>query len=335
MLVLGGTRFVGPPIVDAAVQAGWHVTTFNRGQSGPDAPGVEALHGDRTIAGDVYRLAAEGQWDVAVDLSGYVPRETLALCAALEKSVDRYVFMSTVSVYEDWPVRPLTEASRVLECPPDAGPDFGVNVEDGPTKYGYQKAGCENAARLTFGADRTTVIRPGVVLGPREYVGRLPWWLARISHGGRVIAPGSPERNIQPIDVRDLAQFCLHIGRTSTVGTFNATAPTDAATFGGFLDACAKVTASNPEFVWIPDEDLLACGVRQWSEMPLWRTFPGVWAVDASSAYTAGLSCRPIDETVRDTWDWMGAEDFTLDDERAGEVGIASDREAEILTAYR
>jgi 2'-hydroxyisoflavone reductase len=117
--------------------------------------------------------------------------------------------MSTVSVYRDWPVESLSEASEVLYCPPDAGPDYGQDVEDGPTKYGYQKSGCELAVTRTFGVGRSAVLRPGVVLGPREYVGRLPWWLRRVAAVGRVLAPGSPDRSIQPVDVRDLAAFTL------------------------------------------------------------------------------------------------------------------------------
>lgn len=183
LLVLGGTRFVGWAVVAGAAGREWEVTTFNRGTSGSDAAGVRALRGDRTRAEDVARLAEAGPWDAVVDTSGYVPREVLLACKHLEPVTDRYVFMSTVSVYRGWPVEPLSERSEVLYCPSDAGPDYGVDVEDGPTKYGYQKSGCELAVTQTFGAGRSTCLRPGVVLGPREYVGRLPWWLRRVAMG--------------------------------------------------------------------------------------------------------------------------------------------------------
>ena len=171
LLVLGGTRFVGWAVVTAALARGWRVTTFNRGQAGADVAGVQVLRGDRNQPDDVARLAGAGPWDAAVDTSGYAPRETLEVCRRLEPVTARYVFMSTVSVYRGWPVEPLTEQSEVLYCPPDAGPEYGEDVEDGPTRYGYQKSGCELAVTQTFGAGRSTVLRPGVVLVPASMWG--------------------------------------------------------------------------------------------------------------------------------------------------------------------
>jgi 2'-hydroxyisoflavone reductase len=331
LLILGGTRFVGHAVALAALSHGWEVFTFNRGQSGIDVAGVHLLRGDRTHGGDLATLAVSGPWDAVIDTSGYVPREVLAACEYLEPLAGQYILMSTVSVYRGWPSEPLSEASEVLYCPPDAGPDYGEDVEDGPTKYGYQKSGCELAVRSTFGEDRSTVLRPGVVLGPREYVGRLPWWLSRVAAGGRVLAPGSPARSIQPVDVRDLAEFALLSAARNTSGAYNVAAPVGRETFGGMLSACAAVTGSDADFVWVPDEQLLARGVRQWSEMPLWRTFPGVWRVDPGAAQARGLACRPLKETVADTWSWMQDGDADVDDVRAGEIGISREREQQIL----
>ena len=245
LLVLGGTRFVGWAVVTAALARGWRVTTFNRGQAGADVAGVQVLRGDRNQPDDVARLAGAGPWDAAVDTSGYAPRETLEVCRRLEPVTARYVFMSTVSVYRGWPVEPLTEQSEVLYCPPDAGPEYGEDVEDGPTRYGYQKSGCELAVTQTFGAGRSTALRPGVVLGPREYVGRLPWWLRRMAAGGRVVAPGSPDRSIQPVDVRDLADFALCAAGPGVPGAYNVAAPIGRETFGEMLGACAEATGSD------------------------------------------------------------------------------------------
>ncbi len=331
LLVLGGTRFVGWAVVADAVGRGWEVATFNRGLSGPDVTGVRALGGDRTRADDVARLAEAGPWDAVVDTSGYVPRQVLEVCERLEPVTGRYVFMSTVSVYRGWPVEPLSEESEVLYCPPDAGPEYGEDAEDGPTRYGYQKSGCELAVTQTFGAGRSTSLRPGVVLGPREYVGRLPWWLRRVAAGGQVLAPGSPGRSIQPVDVRDLAAFALAAAERDIPGAYNVAAPVGGETFGGMLDACAEVTGSDAEFVWVADERLVAEGVRQWSEMPLWRTFPGVWRVDPGVALAAGLACRPLASTVADTWVWLQDTDESLDGERASEIGISREREQQIL----
>jgi 2'-hydroxyisoflavone reductase len=235
VLVLGGSWFLGRAVVEDALQAGWAVTTFRRGLSGTDVSGAETVRGDRTSRTDLERLAASGPWDVVVDPSGYVPRESGAIARALEQVAGRFVFVSSVSAYVGWPVEPLTEESAVLDCPPDAGADFGFDGDPGPSVYGFTKAGCERAVREVFGNDRTVVLRPGVILGPREYVGRLPWWLRRMERGGRVLAPGGPSRAIQPVDVRDVARFAL----LAPAGVFNVTGPTS--TMQQFLDACRDV----------------------------------------------------------------------------------------------
>jgi nucleoside-diphosphate-sugar epimerase len=263
-----------------------------------------------------------------------VPRNVLSVAGVLAAQAGRYVFMSSVSAYAGWPTEPLTETSAVLPCPPDAGSGYGTDTEDGPTRYGYQKSGCEAAAIKAFGASRVVVLRPGVVLGPREYVGRLPWWLRRVARGGKVIAPGTPDRAIQPIDVRDVADFAVSaIGGRNLAGVYNLTGPEGRDTFSGLLAACAGATGSDAEFVWTPDEVLNAHGVRQWSEMPLWRTARGVWAVDSSRAASAGLRCRPLAETVRDTWAWMQAAGDLGGHDRAAEIGLSAERERELLTA--
>jgi 2'-hydroxyisoflavone reductase len=333
LLVLGGSVFAGHAIIREALGWGWDVTVFNRGLSGSDVDGVAVVRGDRADRADLARLARAGSWDVAVDTSGYVPQETLAVAGHLEPVVGRYVFVSTVSVYRDWPREPLTELSEVLYCPPDAGSGYGTDTEDGPTRYGYQKSGCELAVRQTFGTDRTVILRPGVVLGPRETVGRLPWWLRRITEGGDVLAPGSPDRSIQPVDVRDLAVFVIRVAERGLADTYNVTAPVGRETFGSMLHACAHVTASTATFTWVPDEVLLAEGVRQWSEIPLWRTYPGVWHVDAEPARAVGLSCRPLAETVTDTWSWMLATGSQASDARAAEIGMSRARERQILAS--
>ncbi|TDD17860.1 NAD-dependent epimerase/dehydratase family protein [Nonomuraea diastatica] len=332
LLVLGGTAFVGHAVVNQALARGWEVTTFNRGLTGSDVDGVEVVRGDRTAPKDLARLATAGPWDAVVDLSGYVPRNVLSTAQTLEPLVDHYIFMSTVSVYADWPTKPLTEDSPVLKCPPDADENYGEDVEDGPTKYGYQKSGCENAVRLSFGESRTCTLRPGVVLGPREYVGRLPWWLRRVFRGGRILAPGSPERSIQPIDVRDLAAFACHTVAAKLSSSFNVTAPSRFATFGQLLEYCVDATNGSAKFAWAPDGFLLEHGVRQWSELPLWRTHAGVWQVDSVRAHSAGLGCRPLSETVRDTWEWIRTTREVANNERSNEIGISTEREREILS---
>ncbi|KJK46363.1 NAD-dependent epimerase [Lentzea aerocolonigenes] len=332
VLLLGGSWFFGVHLAEEAQEQGAEVTTFRRGISGRDVDGVRTVRGDKTNPDDLKRLAAHGPWDLVVDSIGFVPREVLAMARALEPVANRYVFISSVSAYEGWPTEPLTEASAVLECPADAGPDYGVDRDPGPTKYGFTKAGCERAVLQTFGTDRTTIIRPGVILGPHEYVGRLPWWLRRFERGGRVLAPGNPDRSIQPIDVRDVAAFALHCGTAAVSGTFNATG-TGEATFGTFLRACADVTKSAAAVSWADEEFLVQQGVRQWEELPLWRTYAGAWDVDATNARAHGLVTRPLEETVRDTWQWLNT-GHMIEHERAAELGIAPEREQQILRAW-
>lgn len=335
LLVLGGTAFVGRAVVEAARGRHWDVTTFNRGRTGQDVDGVEAVHGDRYQPDAIADLARRGPWDAMVDCSGYVPRNALSVARMLTPQVTHAVFMSTVSVYADWPVKPLSESSPVLPCPPDADADYGTDTEDGPTKYGYQKSGCEAAIRDAFGDARATILRPGVILGPREYVGRLPWWLRRVARDGLVVAPGSPSRFIQLIDVRDVADFALQCAERGLAGVFNVAAPIGRDTFGDLINACIRATGSHAHAVWMADDVLSAHGVRQWSEMPLWRTSDGVWNVDATRAATTGLKSRPLNRTVLDTWAWMQSTTDLNDHERASEIGLTADHERALLATAR
>lgn len=289
LLVLGGTRFVGRAVVELALARGHEVTTFNRGRSGEDVGEVTAIRGDRKDAGDLERLAGQGRWEAVVDTSGFIPRVVVASAEALSGRVDRYAFVSTVSVYSGWPMEALTEGSPMLACPPDAGPDFGADDPSGnPTQYGMLKAGCERAVQQVWSGEGSLIVRPGVILGPHETVGRLPWWLLRVARGGQVLAPGCPSRGIQPIDVRDVAAFLLDSLKARRSGVWNLTAPIGRDTFGGLLSACAETVDADAELVWVDDEVLVEAGVRQWTELPLWRTAPGTWAVSSQRALDAG-----------------------------------------------
>ncbi|WP_128435040.1 NAD-dependent epimerase/dehydratase family protein [Streptomyces cyaneus] len=335
ILVLGGTWFLGKEIVFGALGRGWEVTTFNRGRSGPDIPGVNAIHGDRTALGDLRRLSAAGPWDAVLDTSSseLPPRDVLLAARALAGQVDRWVHISTVSVYADWPHHPLTEASPLLDCPPDADDTFGFTGPDGsPTKYGFQKAGGERAVSEALGG-RVVFLRPGVILGPGEYVGRLPWWLARAARGGRILAPSPAERRIQPVDVRDVAAFALdQAADLSAGGAFNVAHP-EGLTFVEFVTACLTATGGAGRPLWAAADDLDRHGVKQWTEMPLWRTHAGVWAVDPSRAVAAGLRCRPLLETIADTWAWLQADGRPVEHPRWAEHGIAPEKEAKILAS--
>ncbi len=335
LLILGGTWFLGRVIAEEAIRRGHQVTTFNRGRSGPDVRGVTPARGDRENPDDLRRLFRGGSWDALVDTGGYVPRDVLGTARLAAGAVSRYAFVSTVSVYTGWPVVPLHEESELLDCPPDAGPGFGADDRRGyPTGYGIRKAGCERAVLEVYG-EQTLILRPGVVLGPHEYVGRLPWWLRRVQRGGEVLAPGRPERLIQPVDVRDVAVFTLDVLGAQRGGAFNVTAPVGHDTYGGLLRACAEVTGSDARFVWVGDRFLTQQGVREWTELPLWRTHPGTWRVSSEHARSAGLHCRPLRETVAATWDWLGAHGQAANHERSSQHGMDPERERALLTRWQ
>ncbi|GGM63933.1 reductase [Longimycelium tulufanense] len=332
MLILGGSWFLGRAVAEQARDDGWTVATFRRGRTGEQPPGTVLITGDRNNLTDLDRAAA-GPWDAVVDTSGYIPANVLDVARALEPVADRYVFVSTVSVYRGWPVEPLDEDSPILDTPHDAGPDYGYDGDPRPSRYGYGKAGCERAVRWIFGPGRTVILRPGVILGPREYVGRTAWWLRRLARGGTVLAPGDPDRRIQPIDVRDTARFAIQAAVPGgPTGTFNLVGDGHE-TFGDLLAAAARATRSAARLVWAADEVLLRHRVRHWTELPLWRPYPGTWAVGSRRARLAGLTTRSITDTMRDTWDWMTTGATPVQHGRAAELGITPEREAQILAA--
>lgn len=336
ILVLGGSWFLGRAVAQAAIDRGWEATVFNRGRSGVAPAEAQTVRGDRTVGADVARLAGEGPWDAVVDTSAseLAPRDVLAGSRALEPVAGRYVYVSTVNAYRGWPSEALTEDSELLDGPPDADAEYGRLPEgwDGPDwYYGRQKAGAERAALAAFGEDRTAILRPGVILGPGEYVGRLPWWLRRSTRGGQMLAPGAPDKSIQPVDVRDVATFALDRAVAGHGGAYNCVAPIGRETMSGFLTACVLATGGRAQLVWAPDRILLDHGVQQWTELPLWRTHPGVWNIESTRAQEAGLVCRPLSETVNDTWTWLREGGVPVEHPRWAKHGIAPEKESQIL----
>ncbi|MFF8283504.1 NAD-dependent epimerase/dehydratase family protein [Streptomyces albus] len=336
LLVLGGGWFLGRAVAQDALDRGWEVSVFNRGRTGAAPKGVRAVCGDRRVEADLAHLAGQGPWDAVVDTSAseMAPRDVLAGARALEPVAGRYVYVSTVNAYRGWPNEALTEGSELLDGPPDADADYGRMPEgwDGPDwYYGRQKAGSERAAAAAFGDDRTVILRPGVILGPGEYVGRLPWWLRRAAGGGRMLAPGAPEKTIQPIDVRDVAAFAVEQAAAGQGGAYNCVAPVGRETMRGFLSACVLATGSDAQLVWAPDKLLLDHEVKQWTELPLWRTHPGVWKIESTRAQEAGLVCRPLSDTVADTWSWLCDGGMPVEHPRWAEHGITPEKERAIL----
>ncbi|MET8980382.1 NAD-dependent epimerase/dehydratase family protein [Streptomyces sp. NPDC004539] len=319
LLVLGGTQFVGRAVVEAAVGRGWEVTVLNRGSVEPP-PGVRALVGDRTTEGGL-SASAEGTWDAVVDTWAKEPSAVQRAARSLRGRVGRYVYVSSLSVYAWAPPAGYDESAPVVE---GARPDAGL------TDYAKDKRGGELAVLESFGAEHSVFARAGLILGPYENVGRLPWWLTRIARGGDVLAPGPRELAVQYIDVRDLAGWVLGAVEREVSGPVNLVSPQGHATMGGLLEACVSVTASTPASTsastsasdsgstpaspatlrWTAPETVLAAGIQPWTELPVWvppasDMHDALHSADVSLALRTGLACRPVTETVADTWAWL------------------------------
>ncbi|RPF32976.1 SDR family oxidoreductase [Streptomyces sp. TLI_185] len=299
LLVLGGTEFVGRAVVEAALGRGWEVTVLNRGRHQlPD--GVRALRGDRT-APDGLAALAEGEWDAVVDTWSAAPRAVYEAARLLRGRAARYVYVSSRSVYA-WPAPAgYDESAPVVE---GAEPDAAM------TDYARDKRGAEIAAVEAFGADDSVLVRAGLILGPYENVGRLPWWLGRMARGGPVLAPGPRELPLQYIDVRDMAEWILGAVEQELSGPYNMTSPQGHATMGSLLDACVRVTGAAGRLSWTDPKVILDAGIEPWTQLPVWVPAGSdmhdfLHSSDVSRAVATGLTCRPVEETVADTWDWL------------------------------
>ncbi|MER6132283.1 SDR family oxidoreductase [Streptomyces sp. NPDC001815] len=299
LLMLGGTEFVGRAVVEAALGRGWDVTVFHRGRHAPPA-GVTSLHGDRTDPDGLAALA-EGEWDVVVDTWSAAPRVVRDAARLLKDRVRTYVYVSSCSVYA-WPQPAGYDESAPVVA--DASPDAGQ------TDYARDKRGGELAVLDAFGEERALLVRAGLILGPYENIGRLPWWLARAERGGPVLAPGPRELPLQYVDVRDLAEWTLTAVEGGASGPYNLISPSGHATMGTLLDACARVTGGAAELRWTEPDVILAAGIEPWVQLPVWVP-PGseshdmMHRADVSKAVRNGLRCRPVAETVADTWTWL------------------------------
>lgn len=328
LLVLGGTGFVGGATVTEAVRRGWSVTVFNRGLHGDVPDGVPRLRGDRTAPGGLAALAG-GEWDLVVDTWDGAPRAVRDAARALVGATPHYVYVSSGSVYAE-PVEPgSNEDAPIVAAAADA-------VEG---DYAHLKAGGERAAVEVFG-ERALLARAGLILGPGEDIGRLPWWLGRVARGGEVLAPGPRELPVQYVDVRDLASWLLDRGAEGVGGAYNVVGRTGHATMGELLDAAVAVTGSDAVLRWTDPEPILAAGVVPWNDLPIWiplgHEYRWLQERDVERAYAAGLACRPVAETVADTWRWL--REVGRIPPRAGRparaaVGLDPQREAALLAA--
>jgi 2'-hydroxyisoflavone reductase len=323
LLILGGTRFLGRYLVEAALRDGHGVTLFNRGISDPDLfTEVETIKGDRD--GDLPALR-ERRWDAAIDTCGYVPRLVRASARLLSDGVDHYTFVSSISVYTEGVGPGADEDAPVEELE-----DPTVEEVTGET-YGGLKALCERAAEEEM-PGRVLNVRPGLISGPHDPTDRFTYWPRRVAAGGEVLAPDRPERQVQFIDVRDLAAWMVKMAADQQTGTYNATGPEYELRMGTFLDECEAVGGGEARIIWVSEEFLEQNGVEPFTEMPLWvpREYAGMLEVDCGRAIGAGLTFRPVSETIRDVLQW---DSERVDVELA--AGLDPERERELLSAWR
>lgn len=301
LLILGGTLFLGRHLVEIARARGHEVTLFNRGQTAPELfPNVEQLRGDRER--DLSALRGRS-WDAVVDTSGYIPRVVGASAALLADRVEHYTFVSSISAYGTFPQLGMTEDARVAELP-------DPSAEDVAEHYGALKVACERAVDAAL-TGRACSVRAGLIVGPHDPTERFTYWVRRLAEGGRVLAPRPSGQPVQLIDARDLAAWILDGAQARRTGLFNATGPAEPLTLGALLERTRQATGGRAELAWVDEDALVAAGVEPWDELPLWLApshqpdFRGFLAVDISRALAAGLTFRPLEDTVTDTLDWV------------------------------
>lgn len=329
ILILGGTKFLGRHLVDASLERGHQVTLFNRGESNPDLyPELETLVGDR----DGGLRPLEGRsWDIAIDTSGRAPRLVKAAAKLLADKVEHYTFLSSISVYADRSVTNIDEDSEVARL---ADP----SSEDVVADYGPLKAICEREATSAM-SGRVLNVRAGLIVGPYDYTARFTYWPWRIARGGELLAPGHPDQPVQFIHARDLADWILDMAAQRRAGTFNVTGPDQPMTMRQFLEACREAVGSNARFTWVDEDFLLERRVEPFTEMPVWvpRAIEGMLSVDIAKGLAAGLTFRPIADTVRETQAWH--ESLPADPKSRlyrveGKAGLTPDREAALLAEW-
>lgn len=327
LLILGGTSFLGRHLVTTAQDRGHTVTIFHRGRTNPGLfPAVETILGDRTA--DLAPLTGR-RWDAVVDTSGYHPRDVAAAVAVLAGAVDRYLFVSTISVYADYTIPQLDEHAPVARL--DDPDQATVSNET----YGPLKTHCEDVVLAQMGA-RAWVVRPGLIVGPHDPTDRFTYWPVRARRGGEILAPDTPATPVQFIDARDLAAWMVHGLEQGLDGIYNATGPAAPYTFGELLQTCLTVvgpgSGAPAQPIWVSADFIAQQEIVPFIELPLWvpPDMPGLLTVDCRRAIQTGLHFRPVVETVADTLTWFL-------DQRTDQplrAGLDPARERELLAAW-
>lgn len=322
LLVVGGTRFIGRHVVAAALAAGHEVTVFHRGRTGAGLfPQIEHRTGDRDR--DLTSLV-EGAWDATVDTCAYLPRQVQGLADALGERAGRYLLVSSVSAYAA-PARPGYREDSPLAVLDDPS----VEEVTGET-YGGLKAMCERAAVDRFGP-RTLVVRPTYVVGPDDYTWRFPWWVTRLARGGETLAPGPRDLPVQVIDVRDLATWTVGLLERGQAGAYHAVGPSASFTWAELLETVRDAVAPpGTALTWVDPRFLRDADVDD-QDLPLWTGADPdalIMTADPAAALGAGLSLRPLSDTVRDTLAWTRAT------EQPSRPGLEAESERALLRRW-
>jgi nucleoside-diphosphate-sugar epimerase len=326
ILVIGGTRFLGRHLVEAALARNYEVTLFNRGKSNPDLfPQLETILGDREL--DVEKLQqADRNWDTVIDVAGYLPRVVRLSAQVLKENVGRYVYISSISVYSNFGKAGIAEGDPVGRIDDEATEEITEET------YGPLKALCERAVQDIYG-ERALIIRPGLIVGPHDPTDRFTYWPMRVARGGEVLAPQNREAPIQIIDVRDLSDFIMKLIAENAYGVYNATGPDYELTIGKLLDVSKQLTGSNANIHWASVDFLNKHKVQAWSDMPTWipddEEGVGFSRVDVSKAIAAGLKFRSLEQTVHDTLAWAQKRPASHE----WRAGLTAEREADVLAA--
>lgn len=333
LLILGGTGFIGPWQVRYALERGHEVTIFNRGQSAPGMfPAVEELIGDRATP-DLSALRGR-TWDAVIDNSASrsdAPAWVRDSANLLSDAADQYLFISTRSVYRDLSAVPATVDAPVLTR------ETATNWSEGePYPYGLAKALAEGEARAAFG-DRTTIVRPGLIVGPGDETDRFTYWPVRIERGGEILAPGTPEgTRVQVIDVRDLCEWVVRLCEDRTYGTFMGIGPENGRSMAEMLYGIAGVTTAPLTWTWVDREFCLEHGLRPYRELPVWRPptpgYEGFARFDLSREVAAGLTFRPLADTAAATLEHHHSR--PAERRRELQAGMTMEKEAEVLKAW-
>jgi 2'-hydroxyisoflavone reductase len=333
ILILGGTGFTGPYQVRYALSRGHKVTTFNRGKTHPgELPKeVEQLIGNRN--GQLEALKGR-EWDVAIDNPTTLPAWVRDAAQILKGNVDRYVFISTISVYGEAKTGPDENApTEKYEGADPYKETLEAMKASGYKTYGPLKVLSEKETEKWF-PGKTLIIRPGLIVGPRDETDRFTYWPVRIHRGGEVLAPGSPDDPVQFIDARDLAEWTIRMAENRETGIYNATGPAKPLGIGGMLDQITTALKVNATFTWVTEDFLARQKVKPWSDMPVWTgKESGLARAKIDRALSKGLIFRPLGETAGDTLAWFKS--LPQDRQSKLRAGLRPEREAEVLAQWR